>query len=72
MQYVQLNQRVFVSLLTGAVAWSLFEFGADPVRIGLVSSLNRPGANLTGVSSLNVEMDPKRLIPLHSGFDSLA
>jgi len=70
MQYGQLNQRVFVSLLTGAVG--LFEFGADPVRIGLVSSLNRPGANLTGVSSLNVEMDPKRLIPLHRGFDSLA
>jgi hypothetical protein len=68
MQYGQLNQRVFVSLLTGAVG--LFEFGADPVRIGLVSSLNRPGANLTGVSSL--KMDPKRLIPLHRGFDSLA
>jgi len=43
----------------------VFEFGADPVRIGLVSSLNRPGANLTGVTSLNVEMDPKRLELLH-------
>ena len=33
----------------------------DPVEAGLVSSLNRPGGNLTGVSNLNVEMGPKRL-----------
>jgi ABC-type uncharacterized transport system substrate-binding protein len=35
--------------------------GADPIAIGLVGSLSRPGGNLTGVSSLNVEVTPKRL-----------
>jgi putative ABC transport system substrate-binding protein len=39
--------------------------GADPVAIGLVGSLNRPGGNLTGVSSLNVQVTPKRLQILH-------
>ena len=32
----------------------------DPVELGLVSSLNRPGGNLTGVTSLNVEVGPSR------------
>jgi len=39
----------------------VFEMGADPIAMGLVGSLNRPGGNLTGVSSLNVEVTPKRL-----------
>ena len=39
----------------------VFEMGADPIAMGLVASLNRPGGNLTGVSSLNVEVTPKRL-----------
>ena len=39
----------------------VFEMGADPIATGLVGSLNRPGGNLTGVSSLNVEVTPKRL-----------
>jgi putative ABC transport system substrate-binding protein len=43
----------------------VFEMGADPIAIGLVGSLNRPGGNLTGVSSLNVEVTPKRLEILH-------
>jgi putative ABC transport system substrate-binding protein len=34
---------------------------ADPVQIGLVASLNRPGGNLTGVTILNVEIVPKML-----------
>jgi len=39
----------------------VFLTGSDPVGTGLVASLNRPGANLTGVATLSVEMEPKRL-----------
>ena len=39
----------------------VFQTGADPVKFGLVASLARPGGNLTGVASLNVELGPKRL-----------
>jgi len=43
----------------------VFEMGADPIAIGLVASLSRPGGNLTGVTSLSVEVTPKRLEFLH-------
>ena len=43
----------------------VFETGSDPVRLGLVANLNQPGGNVTGVSSLVVEVGPKRLELLH-------
>jgi putative ABC transport system substrate-binding protein len=43
----------------------VFVIGGDPVAAGFVASLNRPGGNLTGVSSLSVEIEPKRLQLLH-------
>ena len=43
----------------------VFEMGADPIATGLVQTLNRPGANITGVTSLNVQVTPKRLEILH-------
>jgi putative ABC transport system substrate-binding protein len=39
----------------------VFAIGGDPVRLGLVANLNRPSGNVTGVTSLNVEVAPKRL-----------
>lgn len=51
-----------------AAAWDIpivFEFGADPVRGGLVQSLNRPGGNITGVVNLGVRLLVKRLEIMH-------
>jgi putative ABC transport system substrate-binding protein len=39
----------------------VFEMGGDPVMLGVVKSLSQPGGNLTGVSSLSVEVSRKRL-----------
>jgi putative ABC transport system substrate-binding protein len=43
----------------------VFEIASDPVELGLVASLARPGANVTGVTTLNTEVEPKRLELLH-------
>lgn len=50
----------------------VFEVGVDPVDAGLVHSMNRPGGNATGVTSLNSGLGPKRLQVLRELVPGLA
>ena len=50
----------------------VFSTGSDPVQLGLVPSLDRPGGNITGVSNATNFLDPKRFQLLHEMVPSAA
>jgi putative ABC transport system substrate-binding protein len=54
-----------VAKMTASTVPIVFTTGADPVELGLVDRLNRPGGNLTGVSFFAPQMESKRLGLLH-------
>ena len=58
------NSALVAKRLTSAIP-ILFTSGADPVKAGLVASINRPGANVTGVSWFSDELGGKHLVVLN-------
>jgi len=56
---------LFAAKAASATITIVFRVAADPIAAGLVASLSRPGGNVTGVTSLNLEVGPKRLEFLH-------
>jgi putative tryptophan/tyrosine transport system substrate-binding protein len=71
---IELVNRPVAALVTGGSIWAtisakastttipiVFTTASDPVKLGYVASLNRPGGNVTGVSFLAIELTAKRL-----------
>jgi putative tryptophan/tyrosine transport system substrate-binding protein len=50
----------------------VFTTGGDPIKLGLVSSLNQPGSNFTGIVGMSVELASKRLQLMHEALPNAA
>ena len=79
-ELVRLKVDVIVATAQGALAAKkasattpiVFGNASDPVRSGLVSSLARPGGNITGLSVMSADLDGKRLELLNEAFPKVA